>query len=356
MPGTYTFTLVFQVPPNTPSGTTLTNSIGTVFAMGNVQVFVNQNPATVTVASATPTSTATATATPTPTATATPVASATPTRTATPSATQIATATATSTSTATATSTSAVIGTPTSTGTVTATVTPTGVSTRTATPAGTVARASATVTSSPSVSSCNNIGAVCHTDLTLSGVPGATSGTAPFVPGPIQVGPCLPTGRDNCIEFRTVGSFQVTGVLAGLATGAQVTLRIPVVNTQGAPVGTRELACSTADATGRARCSGIVGGSGEAPLVGGVVQALVASGAPEVALVAPLLPPMPPLVLPPPPPVLLPPPASAPPSLLALGRGVAPEVPVIPEADSLLLLVLGLTALGWVARPWRRPH
>src|SRR5262249_56876792 len=71
----------------------------------------------------------------------------------------------------------------------------------------------------------------------------------------------------------------------------------------------------------------------------------------------PLLPPPPPPILPPPPPPLplLPPP---PPFLspFAAPSAVAPEVPVIPEADSLPLLGGGLLVLGALAglRAWRR--
>ena len=58
--------------------------------------------------------------------------------------------------------------------------------------------------------------------------------------------------------------------------------------------------------------------------------------------VAPLLPPPPPIFLPPPPSPLLPaPPMAAPPAVL-------PDVPVIPETDSLFLLVGGLVAIGGV--------
>jgi hypothetical protein len=61
----------------------------------------------------------------------------------------------------------------------------------------------------------------------------------------------------------------------------------------------------------------------------------------------PLLPPPPLEFIPPPPPPLLPPPPPAPMGGMMAPRTAAfPEVPVIPEADSLFLLVGGLVALG----------
>ena len=67
----------------------------------------------------------------------------------------------------------------------------------------------------------------------------------------------------------------------------------------------------------------------------------------------PLLPPPPPpplAFLPPPPPPLLPPPPPAPPS----ARAPFPEVPVIPEAESLGLLAAGLAGLGVLVAALRR--
>jgi hypothetical protein len=62
----------------------------------------------------------------------------------------------------------------------------------------------------------------------------------------------------------------------------------------------------------------------------------------------PLLPPPPLEFLPPPPPPLLPPPPP-PPAGVGVARPAFPEVPVIPEADTVLLLVGGLAALGIAA-------
>ncbi len=59
----------------------------------------------------------------------------------------------------------------------------------------------------------------------------------------------------------------------------------------------------------------------------------------------PVLPPPPLEFIPPPPPPLLPPPPPAPTGAVA-PRAAFPEVPVIPEADSLFLVIGGLVALG----------
>jgi hypothetical protein len=63
----------------------------------------------------------------------------------------------------------------------------------------------------------------------------------------------------------------------------------------------------------------------------------------------PILPPPPLEFIPPPPPPLLPPPPPAPTGAMAAPRAAFPEVPVIPEADSLFLVIGGLVALGGLA-------
>jgi len=60
----------------------------------------------------------------------------------------------------------------------------------------------------------------------------------------------------------------------------------------------------------------------------------------------PILPPPPLEFIPPPPPPLLPPPPPAPTGAMVAPRAAFPDVPVIPEADSLFLVVGGLVALG----------
>lgn len=95
--------------------------------------------------------------------------------------------------------------------------------------------------------------------------------------------------------------------------------------------------------------TGTVNGTGPA---GGSTQ----SGGPAV-LIAPLLPPPPPIAVPPAPPPLVPPPMAPllPPPLLAAAEPAPslPGVPVVPEADSLPLLMVGLFGTFWMVQ-WRR--
>lgn len=148
------------------------------------------------------------------------------------------------------------------------------------------------------------------------------------------------------------------------------TLRVPVVNAAGQPLGTRDIPCAPASDTGVALCSGVVNDPGVFPQLGGLVSVLVRSGAPTLMPVATAvvafsaLPPVPPALLPPPPlpavpPPMLPPPAVGALSMPPVGTGpprVTPPsllaVPVIPEADSGLLLGAGLALLG-LAGAWR---
>jgi hypothetical protein len=98
-------------------------------------------------------------------------------------------------------------------------------------------------------------------------------------------------------------------------------------------------------------------GAAAGPAVGPAVvtgPGPAAAVVPPAAAAVPLLPPPPPIFLPPPPSPLIP----APPSALGTGMMQMPEVPVIPEADTLPLLLGGLAALGALAgwRARRRPQ
>src|SRR5262249_45074649 len=100
----------------------------------------------------------------------------------------------------------------------------------------------------------------------------------------------------------------------------------------------------TVDVTGMATGPGPQRASSATPLpVGQAIMVAQPSGQPGAL---PLLPPLP--VLPPPPgvPLLAPLPFAA--------AAAPPDVPVIPEAQSALLAVLGLLARGLLAG-WRRP-
>jgi hypothetical protein len=79
---------------------------------------------------------------------------------------------------------------------------------------------------------------------------------------------------------------------------------------------------------------------------GTVAPAAGGAGAPLILPNLPILPPPPLEFIPPPPPPLLPPPPPAPTGAMAAPRAAFPEVPVIPEADSLFLVIGGLVALG----------
>jgi hypothetical protein len=130
-------------------------------------------------------------------------------------------------------------------------------------------------------------------------------------------------------------------VLAGLLPGDVPTVRIPVVNAGGAAQGAREIVCIGAGLDGEAACNGSVTEAGIFAQLGGRVEVRVLRGG------VPLLPP---LVLPPPPPPLALLPLPAGPAIPPFAAGaVAPEVPVIPEADTVALLLAGLLTLGALA-------
>jgi len=253
---------------------------------------VEQAPATAT-PTGTATATATATLTPTPTLTATATATSTPPPTA--SATAVATPTLTPSVTATATSTALAIPMATATATSTATATP--LPTRVA-----------LLTSTPT--------AAC-----------AATGAA-------SLAPVAGSGVTGLLTLQRTGSATVTVQLAGLAPATAVTVSLPTTRGTEALTGTAPV---------------VAGSTVGDPLSGGMVAVQVGSRTVAQGVIVcaapPLLPPAPPppvSVLPPPPPPLVP----APPALSA----AAPlsEVPVIPEAASLALLLVGLAVGGLV--------
>ncbi|HZR99385.1 MAG TPA: DUF11 domain-containing protein [Chloroflexota bacterium] len=138
------------------------------------------------------------------------------------------------------------------------------------------------------------------------------------------------------------GTVSLVCTIGTLAPGQTVTITISIRPTPAA-AGTTLINTAVATAPGL-------------PQVTATVTTLV-SGAPMMLPnVAPLLPPSPPILLPPPPSPLIP----APPSTIA-GEVAPPlpEVPIIPEADSLPLLGAGLAlaaALAGLRAWWRRQH
>jgi hypothetical protein len=259
--------------------------------------------------------------------TATPTSSVTPT----------ATPTATPTSTATTTPTSAATGTPTATLT----------STRPATPTLTPAPSATVTVTSPTL-------AQALSQVQPSGQPG--------VPCASSVGQtCSVAGSVQGLGSVTASmSWSLTATVPrGVAAG---TVPVAVVPTTA---GLQGFLCSAVAAdAGTVACAGTTSGNA---LQGSVLTVVFAPGVVAVGTVTGPGPAVPAgaaplggaavsLLLPPPPPILLPPP---PPPLVPVapvaGQAAAPtlpQVPVIPESDTALLLLGGLTALAAI-RWWR---
>jgi YVTN family beta-propeller protein len=175
-------------------------------------------------------------------------------------------------------------------------------------------------------------------------------------------------GSNGTVTFTPSGTGATAqGTLTGLTGPGPFRLVVPT------SVGNEVVICTVSGTT--ATCSGTLIGT---PIQGAtallvtssgviVARGTIVAGAPSPAgtttptltptatphavihpaLLPPPLPPLiPPLVLPPPP--LLPPPPSAPMGAAPAGAAF-PEVPVIPEADSVVLLVGGLAAVGVLA-------
>jgi hypothetical protein len=145
------------------------------------------------------------------------------------------------------------------------------------------------------------------------------------------------------------------GALAGVAPVAFALTTVNAVNPGEGP-----FPCTALAAVGGATTCAF--GTTGNPLVGTTVAVCFATAAAPVCVVGtvalsnaaqaaialpnlPILPPPPLEFIPPPPPPLLPPPPPAPTGAMTT-RAAFPEVPVIPEADSLFLVIGGLIALG----------
>ncbi|MGH7332399.1 MAG: FG-GAP repeat domain-containing protein [Candidatus Rokuibacteriota bacterium] len=146
-----------------------------------------------------------------------------------------------------------------------------------------VSRVSATVTvllgnapcpppSARPAADCQAAGALCHVNLRAPGAPGGVV----IATGRIVSGPCPRSGA--CLQFESRVSFTVSGSLSGVPVGAIATVRIPVVDTAGTPIGSREVRCSIADRAGRVRCDTTVAEQGAFPRLDGKVQLSVSSG------------------------------------------------------------------------------
>jgi len=191
------------------------------------------------------------------------------------------------------------------------------------------------------------------------GTPGFTQGQAGI--------PCANNIGQVCNEVGAVtGSCTVTGsmtctvtttVPAGVGAGATpIKVAVTTNGFEFIPCSTVAIGTTTVTCTG-ALVGNLIQGSTEAICFPGVVACnlgtvtgpgLIANNNfPLILPNLPLLPPPPLEFIPPPPPPLLPPPPPAPMGgMMQPSRAAFPEVPVIPEADSLFLLVGGLVALG----------
>ena len=346
---------------------------------------------------ATPAPTATGTSTPTATATLSPTLTPTPTATLTPTATATLTPTAALTSTPTAacrglgaTATLLAVGGSAVAGTITISATSTGSGTltgllvgqtprltvATSAPAGTeslvggtvgvpgvpsvitgtlvgipTAGGLVTVTASNPVGGASQV--VAQGTLQCGTSPTAVVGPACTVAGFAGLVPVGGTAVSGPVNVTSIGStFTVVGTLSGLLPGQTATLSIP---TDGG--GTQSIIGPAAGTVPIGAPITITGMLTAPPVAGGLVTVTASNpngGASVTAAQGPLqcqnvppppLPPPPALPPPPPPPPPLPPwtvvPAAVP--------GAFPAIPVIPEADSLVLLGGGLVTLGALA-------
>jgi hypothetical protein len=88
-------------------------------------------------------------------------------------------------------------------------------------------------------------------------------------PVTVRGGACRRLGA--CFQFESQGSFTIGGLLSGVPAGAAPTLRVPVVDAEGTPAGTRDVRCGIANGAGRVRCDAGVS-EGVFPRLGGTVQ------------------------------------------------------------------------------------
>jgi hypothetical protein len=228
-------------------------------------------------------------------------------------------------------------------------------------------------------------GAVDLTGTVTAAVTTALSPTAATALPVLTAGGFTGVATNQCAT-RIGQTCQVTGAVTGTATitgSASWTLTVaaapagalanvvPVAfvltTTNAVAPGEGPFPCAVLPAVGGATtCNFVSTGN---PLIGNTVAVCFATAAAPVCVFGtvapgignninnnpiilpnlPILPPPPLEFIPPPPPPLLPPPPPAPLGAMAAPRAAFPDVPVIPEADSLFLVVGGLVALGGLA-------
>ena len=226
--------------------------------------------------------------------------------------------------------------------TPTATSTSTSTPTRTSTPTSSPTPTATTIPGTGTLQVCKQLttGTTAAGVFTFTSLPGGP--TIPSITVPANTtGPVCVTATASFPPFGTglpVGTVSVTENVASGFTLQSVT--------GGTLAGTTATAIITA---GQTTTLTFVNTPSVIPPV--IPTPIVPFPPVPPSLGLPVLPPPPLQFIPPPPPPLLPPPPPAPTGGIA-PRAAFPEVPVIPEAESLGLLVVGLAGLG-VLLGWR---
>jgi hypothetical protein len=140
-------------------------------------------------------------------------------------------------------------------------------------------------------------------------------------PPPAPLGP--PGAPVGALQFRSQGSFLLMGVIIGLPQGGVPVVRIPVVNSAGGALGTRDVFCNPADGNGVATCGGGVPEPGVYPQRSGLARIRIAGVVPPPPPPPPAPPDTPQTA--PAPPAPAPPAASPPPPPDMGGAGAAPD-------------------------------
>jgi hypothetical protein len=177
--------------------------------------------------------------------------------------------------------------------------------------------------------------------------------------------PCAVTPGDTCqVTGAVTGTGRVTSSMLWNVTAtvpAGVGAGIVPVAVFSTTAGLEAIVCTpvvagvaTVTCTGTTTGNALQGSTVSVVFAVGVIATGIVNGPGFATLVPPPLPLLPPplALLPPPPPPLLPPPAPAPAGMTIaapMSGGRFADVPVVPEADSVILVLGGLAALGLVA-------